>query len=254
MNIPFGICILLGSSVFGQTAPEKALEHTFNFNPGDSMQAIQEIGTAVQGIAVLERISVSAEQKSLTVQGTPDQIALVEWMMRNIDAPAESGDPLARKYEMTSGAERNSVVSVFYLPHTQTVQNLQEIATMVRTVGDIRRVFFYPERKAVVLRATPEQTDLAEWMFKQLDQPAEAANSMKREYIVAGPGDPDNVVRLFSLSPGTTMARFQEIAVQVRKTTMVRRLFTYGAPRIIVLRGTPSQVEQANQLIGEIDR
>ncbi|MDQ6759807.1 MAG: hypothetical protein M3Z32_08085 [Acidobacteriota bacterium] len=225
MKTLFSICLLLASSVFGQAAPEKALERTFNFNPGDSVQAMQAIGTAVQGIAVLERITANAEQQ-LTVQGTLDQIALVEWLMRNIDAPAEPGDSLARKYEMTSGADRNSVVSVFYLPHTPTIQNLQEIATTVRTVGDIRRVFLYPERKAVVLRATPEQTEFVEWIFKQLDQPAEAAKAVKLEYIVAGPGDPDNVVRLFSLSPGTTMERFQEIAVQVRKTTMVRRLFT----------------------------
>lgn len=106
----------------------------------------------------------------------------------------------------------------------------------------------------MVARGTPEQIDLAEWLVPQLDQPATAAKQVKLEYIVPGPGDPDNVVRLFALRPGGTEQRLQEIATEVRTTTQVRRLFTYSAPRIITLRGTPGQVEQANQMIGALDR
>ena len=155
---------------------------------------------------------------------------------------------------MLVGRNGENVVSVFYLPHTESVQSLQEVATVVRGIGDIRRMFTYNARRVIVARGTVEQMDLAEWLMNQLEQPANAATPVKREYSVPGPGDPDNVVRVFSVRHSATPQRFQEIATQVRTTTQVRRLFTYAAPRIITLRGTPGQVEHANQMISELDR
>ena len=104
------------------------------------------------------------------------------------------------------------------------------------------------------MRGTAEQVGLAEWLVNQLDQPANAASAGKREYSVPGPGDPDNVVRVFSLTHAATVQRLQELAVQVRTMTRARRVFIYRAPRIIALRGTPGQVEQADQLIRERDQ
>ena len=115
-------------------------------------------------------------------------------------------------------------------------------------------MFTYSARRAIIARGTIEQIDLAEWLIDQLEQPNNAANPVKREYSVPGPGDPDTVVRVFSIKHSATPQRFQEIATQVRTTTQVRRLFTYAAPRIITLRGTPGQVEHANQMITELDR
>jgi hypothetical protein len=241
-------------SAFGQPSADQSLDRTFNLNETGALQNLQEIATLVRGITGIKQVAIDSEQKLLAVHGAADQIALTEWLVKNLELHPNLANPVKRKYQMATSEDRDNVVSVFYVPHTETVQNLQEVATVVRSIGEIRRLFTYHAPRAIVVRGTAEQIDLAEWLVHELDQPANAATSVTREYMVPGPGDPDNVVRVFSLKHAATQQRLQEIAVQVRTMTQVRRLFTYNAPRIIALRGTPGQVEQANQMIGERDR
>ncbi len=63
------------------------------------------------------------------------------------------------------------VVKVFYLQNVTTVQELQEIATNVRSVTDIRRLFTYNSQNAIVVRATADQVALAEKLIQDLDKP-----------------------------------------------------------------------------------
>ena len=56
----------------------------------------------------------------------------------------------------------DQVVKVFYVTNATSVQEFQEIATAVRTVGDIRRVYTYNAQKAMVVRGTVDQVALAE--------------------------------------------------------------------------------------------
>ena len=48
----------------------------------------------------------------------------------------------------------DDVVRVFYLANTGTVQEFQEVATLVRSIGDIRYTFTYNAPKAAALRGT----------------------------------------------------------------------------------------------------
>ena len=226
----------------------------FYLTHAETTQKLQELATIVRSTGDIRRLFTYAAPRAMVARGTADQIALAEWLVNNLDTPAKVANPVERKYLMPPGKDRDNVVRVFYLVHTETVQNLQEVATLVRSISDIRRLFVYTSPRAIATRGTPEQIGLAEWLVNELDQPANAATSGKREYSVPGPGDPDNVVRVFSLTHAGTAQRLQEIAVQVRTMTQVRRLFTYNESRIIALRGTPGQVEQADQMIRERDR
>src|SRR4029077_2580357 len=62
------------------------------------------------------------------------------------------------------------VVKTFYLTNTYTAQELQEIATMVRSVTDIRRVFTINSLNALVIRATVDQIALAEKVIEDVDK------------------------------------------------------------------------------------
>ena len=108
----------------------------------------------------------------------------------------------------------------------------------------------------MALRGTGDQVALAEWLFKELDRPvaraAAAPPAVAHEYRM--PGDADDIVRVFYLTHADTPRRLQEIAVQVRTTTEVRRLFTYNAPSAMALRGTAAQIALADRLIEERDR
>jgi general secretion pathway protein D len=63
------------------------------------------------------------------------------------------------------------VVKVFYLQNVTTVQELQEIATNIRSVTDIRRLFTYNAQNAIIARATADQIALAEKLIQDLDKP-----------------------------------------------------------------------------------
>jgi general secretion pathway protein D len=65
----------------------------------------------------------------------------------------------------------DEVVKVFYVTNATSVQEFQEIATAIRTVAEIRRVFTYNAQKAMVVRGTVDQVALAEKLVHDLDRP-----------------------------------------------------------------------------------
>ncbi len=65
---------------------------------------------------------------------------------------------------------------------------------------------------------------------------------------------PEDTVRVYYLQHAGTVANFQQIAQFVRTTAQIRRVFTYNAPRVLAVRGTPDQIAQADQLIQQRDR
>jgi general secretion pathway protein D len=65
----------------------------------------------------------------------------------------------------------DQIVRVFYLKNVNTAQELQEIATDVRTVCDIRRLFTYTAQMALIVRAEADKVALAEKIIHDLDKP-----------------------------------------------------------------------------------
>jgi general secretion pathway protein D len=63
------------------------------------------------------------------------------------------------------------VVKVFYLQNVTSVQELQEIATNIRSVTDIRRLFTYNAQNAIIARDTADKIALAEKLIQDLDKP-----------------------------------------------------------------------------------
>jgi hypothetical protein len=59
---------------------------------------------------------------------------------------------------------------VFDLTNTETAQRLQEIATQVRSMTEVRRLFTYNAPKAVALRETASQIALADRLIKERDR------------------------------------------------------------------------------------
>src|SRR6185436_190657 len=65
----------------------------------------------------------------------------------------------------------DQVVKVFYLKNVSTAQELQEIATDVRSICDIRRLFTYNGQMALIVRAEADRVALAEKVIADLDKP-----------------------------------------------------------------------------------
>ncbi|HUQ95968.1 MAG TPA: cohesin domain-containing protein [Bryobacteraceae bacterium] len=63
------------------------------------------------------------------------------------------------------------VVKTFYLTNVTSVQELQEIATAVRAVTEVRRLFTYNGQFLIIIRGTVDQVALAEKLVHDLDKP-----------------------------------------------------------------------------------
>jgi hypothetical protein len=139
---------------------------------------------------------------------------------------------------------------VFTFKHTETVQDFQEVCNLIRTATAIRDAATNNDQKALTLRGTADQLELAGWLYKELDIPSQKQDSTVREYRVGS----DDVVRLFYLNNTATVQEFQEIANLTRTATNVRAAFTYNAARALALRGTGDQLALAEWMINELNQ
>ncbi len=325
---------LIATLASAQTS-SPSVDRVFRFTHTDGEQAFQEIATVVRSMTDIRNATFATSPRGLSVSGTPSQVALAEWLFYELDRPPDRQAP-SREFRVSN--EADDVVKVFHLAHTATPQELQEVATSVRSIAEIRRLFTYNAPRVMAVRGTADQIKLADWLVTQLDQSPgpgqrEAGpfqmpggrgegvrvlflNHLKTEHAlhelavlvrvladirwvmlcnrpkaltvrgsseqlkfaqwlvndVSVPLDPsaaagappsnefrfagssDDQVRVFRLSSTRTPQQVQEIAVQVRLTSQVRRIFTYNPGNRIALRGTTHQMALADRLIRELDQ
>ena len=123
----------------------------FEFTHTEDAKNKKEIETTVRTIADIKDMWINEAQTALTVYGTQDQLKLAEWMFDQLDAP----DPVSKaKHEFRMPGDGENVISLMYVRTASGPRDFQEIATAVRTVADIRRVFTYTAPMAMVVRGT----------------------------------------------------------------------------------------------------
>jgi hypothetical protein len=134
--------------------------------------------------------------------------------------------------------------------HAESPESLNELASTVRSVGSIRRVFTTGQPKAVAMRGTAEEMALGDWLLQKLDQPSSSSgqpDGAAREFRISSSGD---LVRVFYLG-NVTIGGFQNVAAEVRSAAGASKVFTYNALGALAVRGTPDQVTTAENLITE---
>jgi len=225
----------------------------------DTAQAFQEVATAVRTTVDLRRAATYNGLRAFVTRGTPDQIALTTWLIDALDRPAGQR-AVSRDYRMPLNSDPHGEIAVrlLYASNAATVQDFQQIATAVRTITDIRRLFTYNAARVIVARSTPEQIAMADWLMPQLDKPAvEKVSSTPVQssgtYEYASASDRENMVKVLYLPQAETIEDFQRIATGIRTTTNVRRAFTYNAPRVMAVRGTIDQIAMAERMVKELD-
>jgi len=226
--------------------------HIFHLTNPATTQQVQEIATGVRSIVNIRRVFLYEAPKVVVARGTAAQIALAEWLFSQVDKPAvgesvaKSQNPATVEYNAT--ADGDDVVAVFYLTGTQSIQAFQELAVLIRSITRARRAFTYNAPRAYMVRGTAEQIALATWLSKELDTPApQDRGSSAHEYKLSV--SRNEVVRVFYLAPGDTVADFQKFVTDLRRTTNIREAFTYNGPRALALRGTVNEITWADQLI-----
>jgi len=231
-------------------------DRTFYFAPTDTMQGIHEIATVVGAISDDKDVTTDTDRKTLTVKGTPAQIAIAEWLFGELDKPAnqfplaqQEPDPGVHEYRVPGSAD--DVVRVFYPKYAATMQDFLEVATLVRSTANIRRLFTYNAPRAIAMRGTTSEAAMAEFLVGGLDTTQQKPGTAKLEYV--NPAGGDDVVRIFFLTHVGSLQSFQEVATLMRSLGDIMRLFTYNAPKAIAMRGTADQAALSEWLAGRLD-
>ena len=240
--------ILFAMSVaFGQD-----VSRVFHLHHIDKEQDIFEFATLVRTMSDNPQVAADTTAKTLAVNGNPTQIAVAEWLFTELDRQTVP-DSVSQEFKVANNAD--DVVHVFYLPNTATIQDFQEVATTIRTIAEIRRVFTFNTPRALAVRGSADQVAAAAFMIHELDQPAGAkrADSRVHQMIDTGKhGETD--VRVFYLPYTSNVQQFQEVGTTIRTIVEIRRLFTYNAPKALVVRGTADQLAAAGWLIQELGK
>lgn len=222
------------------------VERVFRLRYTQTPLEVQEMTTVIRSLAEIRQAYADASSRTFTVKAPQEQVAFAEWLVAELDRPAEaSGARSSGTYEFPLSSGASHLSRVFYLPSTLEPQQVQEFATVIRSVGEIRHAFVYNSTKAVALRGTAEQIALAEWLIGEIMKPDQS--STPREFRLEGRGE--DVVQVFHLPQKYGIAQLQEITHGVRATTQTRRMFTYNDTRAIAARGTAEQIASVERLL-----
>jgi general secretion pathway protein D len=113
--------------------------------------------------------SASLELNNATLEEALDYLALTTksfWKPLSANAIFVTNDSPTKHRDFD-----DSVVKVFYLSNLTTPQELAEVTTALRTVGNIKKVYQYNSLSVVIVRGTPDEVMLAEKLINDLDKP-----------------------------------------------------------------------------------
>lgn len=224
--------------------------HVFFAPHTATIQQFQEIATTIRTITEIRRVFTYNAPRALAVRGTADQIAAATFLIHELDQPSDAKRADSYQYKMVDTANHGETqVRVFYLPYAATIQDFQEVATTIRTIGEVRRIFTYNSARALIVRGTTDQLAFTGWMVGELGKPVSAGTASTVYNYPASDRNGENLVRVFYVKNVPNVKAFQELATQIRTSTQIRRIFTYNASMALAMRGNEAQLAKAEQML-----
>jgi hypothetical protein len=233
-------------------AAQAQQDQLLHFGYTENSQQMDEIASVIRAISDMKEVTVNPTQRVIEVRGTPEQVSLAAWVFSELDQGQNSQRPTTQndavtQYKIPGGGD--NTVRIFYLPYTKTVQEFQEVVTLVKAITGTGRVFTFNGTRAVALRGTADQSTAAEWFFTQLGKPA--VPSVAPQFRM--PGSSDEMLEIVHAPNTPSVKEFQEVAIAIRGIADFKRLFTYNAPRSIAVRGSAEQLALAEWLAAQLD-
>jgi hypothetical protein len=238
----FGVTILLASGAAAQTS-----SRTFHLTTATSPTAVREIGTILRVLSA-EQTSVNEESQTISVSGSPSDLALAAWLVEQLDSTGAK--PAMLQYTVQGNPQ--SAVRIFYLSNTPRQAGLNEFVSTLRTVGGIQRIFAATPDHSIGIRTTEAQAQLAEWLVQQLD--VTHAKAGAERYASAGPGGPQEIVEVAFLARQGTESDLNQAVTTLRKEAGIRYIFMRSStPQGMAFRGSAEQVQSAEHLLAQIN-
>ncbi|MGA2772994.1 MAG: hypothetical protein ABSG26_19475 [Bryobacteraceae bacterium] len=252
LDKPSAVQAFAKSQYAAPTSTQLAVQ-VFYLAHSQSSQALQESVNATRAVTDIQRLFPYNPISAVVASGTVDQLAVSEWLLNELDAPAaQIQTPVLHDHAVQVDPRWGNRAQVFFLPRAHSPQAVQDMANLTRSLVDIQWLFPAISRNALVLRGTAEQVAFADWILTLLNDPtAPAADSAALEYSVQGDTRQGNLARIFFLSHPQDG---QELANTIRSTTKMHRVWYSPFRNALAVRGTGDQIAQAEQIIRERDR
>jgi hypothetical protein len=251
MRMISGKGLLVGWLAFA--ACGHAAEKVFYFTHLDTQQAMQEVTNLVRGVGDIRDVSLDVAKRSLTVQGTAEQISAAAWLTGEMDK-AESV-PGARDFSFSD--PKAPLAQVVYLSHVDNPREFQDVVNAIRSAIDIQRCFPMGQQKAIVLRGPADQVKAADWLLGVLDQPAGVqAAAAGHDYRLAEAdwnARGGLVLRAAFLTNVDTPQALQEITNGIRSMADIQRCYPNFSHRVLVMRGTDEQMALVEWLVNQFN-
>jgi hypothetical protein len=206
-------------------------------------QDMQELLTILRTVADVQKIFSISSNHAMVLRAPEWQILYSQWIIDQLNLPAgQKPDTTPREFTvggpdfrgMGHGARLNFLASM------TKPQQQQELLTVLRTVGDVMKVFSYSSGHALVLRAGDTDLQRAEWLIQQLDLPA--GHPAGTGTFTAPTGD--DVTRIFSV-PSANPQWIQGALNNMRSELSIKKTFSTTTPANVIVRGTTDQIAAA---------
>lgn len=147
-------------------SPNGSVEIFFLTNT-PSQAPLNEFVTTLRVVADVQQIFTYSPSHAIAVRGSADKMQLTEWLVKQMDVPANSHPSTAQyKWPIDSCAE--GVVEVAFLSAVVPQPELNRIATTVRAHADIRYIFTHSSApQAIAFKGCLPQVQLADQLIQQ---------------------------------------------------------------------------------------
>jgi hypothetical protein len=215
---------------------------TLRFAHAPALAGMQEIATSLRSVVRIQKLSMGAQTGTFSVDGTPGQISMAEWLTHEFDrtTPGQTAN-----FSVPGGGD--DILSVFYVRNAGAPLGLQEIVTTLRTVCNTQSIYSYSALGAIVLRGTAAETAVDAWVIQHMDAPPDNRAGSPQDYL--NPGAAGDLTRVVYLPQPIDRDSLNQLVTAIRTTGQVTHVFCGTALNTIAMRGTSDEILLAQRLI-----
>jgi hypothetical protein len=247
--------LLLIWIMFGQATPSEAnILKTFYFRDGTSHQRLSEIITTLRQRLKLRYVMMNTGVTGITVRETPERVAQAENLLAQFELRGSSAGVAVNSTQ----PDEVQIVQTFYLDDSSTQLDLVEIVTALRTLLNMRYVATNKNAKAIAIRDSSSQINVAAKVIADLDRSRPAADVQTSAVTDAGRAselrrrDVGVTERQISLSNAQTEEGIREIVVALR--TLLDNALVEAKGYMVIVRDTENNLLVAERIVADLDK
>ena len=244
-------------ALFAQTAEATRVVH---FTKLVNVQQLNDVSKAIASVGGFAAPTVGEADHTLTATGTPAQLAYFEWVATRLDVDPQTQPVHAVVGDHLMAGNAGDIVRIFRIAHASSLQQFQEMATVIRSITEVRYLYSSWTSGSIIIRGIPAYVDLGQWLADRLDRTGAELDYNSHQYdlpastATLAPRDSPLHVTVFRVANAATIRDFQEVVTAVRSITEIRGVISFGTTATIVIRSSTADAEVAGWVLQQLDR